>query len=198
MNIKINMAQLVMIMIIVYVSYRYMNSDWANLKCIIADKNGKRYCVRDRNNIDDAANLLASAVEIMKKLVNYVGKKYPDDERVIRLVKGFNAERISETLPTSEHTAYSENKGEKIAFCLNKKTNHDKKLIDLNTLVFVSIHELSHVMTESIGHKPEFWDNMKFLLENAVEIKVYTPVDYSVNNEVYCGDPITNNPLFDE
>jgi hypothetical protein len=75
MNIKINMAQLVMIMIIVYVSYRYMNSDWANLKCIIADKNGKRYCVRDRNNIDDAANLLASAVEIMKKLVNYVAQR---------------------------------------------------------------------------------------------------------------------------
>lgn len=198
MNIKINTAQLVMIMIIVYVSYRYMNSDWANLKCIIADKNGKRYCVRDRKNIDEAANLLASVVEIMKKLVNYVGKKYPNDERVIRLVKGFNPEKISETLPTSEHTAYSENKGEKIAFCLNKKTNHDKKLIDLNTLVFVSIHELSHVMTESIGHKPEFWDNMKFLLENAVEIKVYTPVDYSVDNEVYCGDPITNNPLFDE
>lgn len=26
-----------------------------------------------------------------------------------------------ETLPTSEYTAYSQNKGEKLAFCLNKE-----------------------------------------------------------------------------
>ena len=34
-----------------------------------------------------------------------------------------------ETLPTSKFTAYSENKGEKIAFCLNKKGDNEN-LID--------------------------------------------------------------------
>ena len=53
-------------------------------------------------------------------LVFYVKEKYPDQERVKRLVDGFNPDKINETLPTSELTAYSENKGEKIAFCLNK------------------------------------------------------------------------------
>ena len=33
--------------------------------------------------------------------------------------------------------------------------------------MFVAIHELAHIMTESVGHEPEFWDNMGFLLEKS-------------------------------
>ena len=79
---------------------------------------------------------------------------HPEDERVQRLVQKFNPTKISETLPTSEFTAYSENKGEKLAFCLNKE-KEGTQLIDLNTLTFVAIHELAHIMTESEGHKQE-------------------------------------------
>lgn len=75
-------------------------------------------------------------------------------------------------------TAYSENKGEKLAFCLNKKKEDDNNLIDINTLTFVAIHELSHIMTVSIGHKQEFWQNFKFLLENAKTANIYEPIDY--------------------
>ena len=51
----------------------------------------------------------------------------------------------------------------------------NENLIDEYTLTFVAIHELSHVMTKSIGHKQEFWDNFKFLLENAKEAKIHHP-----------------------
>ena len=50
----------------------------------------------------------------MKELVVYL-KKNIQRIHVKLLVKNFNPE-IKETLPTSEYTAYSENKGEKIAF----------------------------------------------------------------------------------
>ena len=122
--------------------------------------------------------------------------KYPDNVDVQRLVAGFNPQRIVETLPTSKLTAYSENKGEKIAFCLNKQKN-GSRLIDLNTLTFVAIHELAHVMTVSIGHKPEFWNNFKFLLENAKEANIYNPIDYKENPADYCGMTITDNPYYD-
>ena len=46
-----------------------------------------------------------------------MGKTYPERDNVKRLVKNFNPQRVSETLPTSSYTAYSENKGEKLAFC---------------------------------------------------------------------------------
>ena len=34
---------------------------------------------------------------------------------------------------------------------------------------FVALHELSHVMTVSVGHTQEFWENFKFLLKEAVD-----------------------------
>ena len=102
-----------------------------------------------------------------------------------------------EILPTSNYTAYSENKGEKIAFCLNKKKGVDDNLIDEHTLTFVAIHELSHVMSVSIGHKSEFWENFKFLLENAKEAKIHEPIDYSKEPAEYCSMKITDSPYFE-
>jgi hypothetical protein len=174
----------------------YYESETYNLKCIISDVDGERYCVRERAKLELAADLLANVTQRCKELVIYCGKKYPDNEDVQRLVQKFNPKKITETLPTSEYTAYSENKGEKIAFCLEKNKGKPK-LIDLNTLTFVAIHELAHVMTKSEGHKQEFWQNFKFLLENAKDAKIYEPVDYKNEPQDYCGMKITDNPLYD-
>jgi uncharacterized short protein YbdD (DUF466 family) len=235
----------------------YYQSDAFNLKCIIASKDGNRYCVREREKLelaanllaevtkrmkdmvaymksthpDDprtirlvegfnpkkvsetlptseltayrereklelAANLLAEVTKRMKDMVAYMKSTHPDDPRTIRLVEGFNPKKVSETLPTSELTAYSENKGEKVAFCLNTSKDGNK-LIDLNTLTFVALHELSHIMTVSIGHKQEFWQNFKYLLQNAKEAGIYNPVDYKKNPKQYCGMSINDNPYYD-
>jgi hypothetical protein len=174
----------------------YYESETHNLKCIISDVDGERYCVRERAKLELAANLLANVTQRCKELVIYCGKKHPDNEEVQRLLQKFNPKKITETLPTSEYTAYSENKGEKIAFCLEKKKGQSK-LIDLNTLTFVAIHELAHVMTKSEGHKQEFWQNFKFLLENAKDAGIYEPVDYKNEPQDYCGMKITDNPLYD-
>jgi len=174
----------------------YSESDAYNLKCIISDVDGKRYCVRERLKMELAANLLASVTQKLKDLVIYCAKNFPDNEKVQRMVQKFNPTKISETLPTSEYTAYSENKGEKLAFCLNKEKN-GSKLIDINTLTFVAIHELAHIMTISEGHKQEFWQNFKFLLEQAKAANIYDPVNYKKNPESYCGMDITDNPYYD-
>jgi hypothetical protein len=174
----------------------YYESDAFNLKCIIATKDGNTYCVREREKLELAADLLANVTAKCKQLVQYMKQKYPNEPRVKKLVEGFNPKSISETLPTSEMTAYSENKGEKIAFCLNTEKDNDT-LIDLNTLTFVALHELSHIMTTSIGHKQDFWQNFKFVLENAVAIKIYNPVDYKKKPKKYCGMDINDNPYYD-
>lgn len=174
----------------------YYDSDAFNLKCIIASKDGNVYCVREREKLELAANLLAEVTQKMKDMVAYMKQKHPEDPRTIRLVDGFNPKKISETLPTSELTAYSENKGEKLAFCLNT-TKEGNKLIDLSTLTFVALHEISHIMTESIGHKQEFWQNFKFLLENAKAAGIYDPVDYKKKPQEYCGMKINDNPYYD-
>lgn len=174
----------------------YSESDAYNLKCIISSVDGNRYCVRERQKLELAADLLAKVTQKCKLLVEYMKEKYPDDPRTIKLAKGFNPRSINETLPTSELTAYSENKGEKIAFCLNTTKKGDK-LIDIDTLTFVAIHELSHIMTISIGHKQDFWQNFKFLLENAKAANIYDPVNYKKEPKEYCGMTIRDNPYYD-
>ena len=180
--------------LIVCIKY-YFENEMVGLNCITSNVDGNKYCVRERLKQEMAADLLANVTKSMKILVAYMQKTYPTYENVQRLIKNFNPQTIMETQVDSEHTAYSENKGEKIAFCLNTTKNGDT-LIDKNTLTFVSIHELAHTMSESIGHKEEFWKNFKFLLENAVRIHIYKAVDYSKKPISYCGMKIDESPLY--
>ena len=196
--LKIDVLGYVLIAFIVIIClYIYFDSDTFQLKCIVSTVDGNKYCVRERANIAKAADLLARVTEKCKMLVKYVGDKHPDNEDVARLVKNYNPKKVMETLPTSEYTAYSENKGEKLAFCLNRKKNENDNLIDEHTLMFVSIHELSHIMTKSVGHKSDFWANFKFLLENAKEAGIHEPEDYKKNPQQYCGMKIHDNPFYD-
>ena len=180
-----------------FIAYKiYYESDLFQLKCIVSTHDGDKYCVRERVHMQPAVELLAKTSEKMVALVDHAKKTDPDDPRVKRLAQRFNSSKIVETLPTSEHTAYSENKGRKIAFCLNKKKENNNQLIDQNTLMFVAIHEMAHLTTMSIGHNKEFWDNFKYLLKMANECGVYDPVDYSKQQTEYCGMTISDNPYF--
>ena len=186
----------IIIFIIGVCAYMYFENSEFQLKCVVSTVDGNKYCVRESSKVKDSADLLARVTEKCKKLTKYVGEKFPDQENVKRLVSGFNPQKVMETLPTSEYTAYSENKGEKLAFCLNT-TKKGSKLIDENTLTFVALHELSHIATESVGHKDEFWDNFRFLIKEASEMHVYTPVDYKKAPKNYCGMTISDSPYFD-
>ena len=174
----------------------YLESDAFNLKCIISDVDGNKYCVRESPKLKLVADLLAKVTGKLKKLVELAKEKYPKRDNVKRLVERFNPKKISETLPTSKFTAYSEDKGKKIAFCTTT-TKNGNELIDENTLTFVAIHELGHVCSKTVGHNDEFWSNFKFLLDIAVENGLYHPVDYKKKPQEYCGMDITDNPYYD-
>ncbi len=95
--------------------------------------------------------------------------------------------------PMGKYKAYSVNKGEQLALCIRKV--EDNSFIDINTIIFVAIHELAHIMTDEVGHTPKFWNNMKYLLEKGIEINVYNAVDYSKQPTDYCGQEINSTPL---
>jgi len=195
---KINIIGSLLILLLFIISVKiYVNTEHFNLKCIISNIDGDTYCVRERSKLTLAADKLARTNKKLKQLVNHCKEKYPGRDNIKRLVTGYNSNNIVETLPTSKYTAYSLNKGEKLAFCLDTK-KVGGKLIDDNTLLFVAIHELSHIASQSIGHTDEFWNNFRFLLGEAVNLNIYNPVDYSKNPEQYCGMEITDNPYFDK
>jgi hypothetical protein len=66
----------------------------------------------------------------------------------------------------------------------------------MNTLIFVDLHELSHLFDFSYGHEKEFWSGFKIILREAVELGLYDPVDYSRHAAKYCGMVINDNPYF--
>ena len=192
------LGYVIIILVLAICGYTYYdNAESFQLKCIVSSVDGNKYCVRDRKRISEAADLLATVTGKCKSLVAYMKENHKDRDDVKRLVSGFKPDKVMETLPTSSYTAYSENKGEKVAFCLNQQKNDNNNLIDENTLTFVAIHELSHIMTASIGHKSEFWSNFKFLLDNAKEAGIHEPNDYKKKPQEYCGMKIHDNPYYD-
>jgi predicted metal-dependent hydrolase len=126
--------------------------------------------------------------------VNDLYEENKDKDEYIRLYEKFNPEHLSETGKNNRYTSYSVNKGEKIVLCLRQK-NETEELVKENLLLFVALHELAHIMTKSIGHTQEFWDNFKVLLKQAIDKGIYYKEDYQKNPEDYCGIKVTDTPL---
>ncbi len=157
---------------------------------------GKSYLVRNLPDKDKAANLLADLKEKCISLVRFLSLKYPKNPAVKRLLVKYNPDNITESSKNSKYTSYSVNKGEKIVFCIRSRDDKEK-LVEPNVIMFVALHELAHVMTKSIGHTEEFWDNFRFLLKEAIIAKVYRYQDFRKKPVKYCGTEITDTPLND-
>lgn len=155
-----------------------------------SSKDNREYIVRDLPNAIDAANKLSMINEKILLLIDHLDES---EENVKRLKKNYRPESLSENTKDSIHTSYSLNKGEKISLCLREKSD-DVIFEDDNTIIFVVIHELAHLMTKSIGHTDEFWDNMRYLLEGARKVGIYKVVDYKKENVEYCGMYIKSTP----
>lgn len=160
---------------------------------------GKQYKVRDMPDKQEAANLMAHLRIRLTKLCDALEKKYPDKAQVKQLVKNFRSDpsRFIEATPDSEHTSYSINKGESIHMCLRQREGPDESLVNENIMTFVSLHELSHVCTESIGHGPDFWNNFGWLLKEAEALGLYKYTDFQAHPVNYCGVYITDSPRYD-
>tara|TARA_B100000902_G_C27230707_1_gene874643 strand:+ start:693 stop:1277 length:585 start_codon:yes stop_codon:yes gene_type:complete len=164
-----------------------------DITTIISKKDNRKYIVRKLPDAESAADKLAEINNKILILIKSLENKEHNDYtgNVKTLINRFNPDALSETGKDAEYTSYSVNKGQKISICIRNK---DNSFINNNTVIFVVIHELAHVMTDSIGHTEEFWDNMKYLLEKAEEINIYTPQDYNTNPVNYCGMEINSTP----
>jgi hypothetical protein len=159
-------------------------------------RDGNVYRVQNLPDKQEACERISKIRENLCKLVdNY--KADPSammDPRVKVLVSRFNPENFSENDITADTTSYSENKGEKIVVCIRDKTP-PFRFVDDNTVMFVLLHEMAHLMTTTVGHTPEFWTNFKRILHDAVQCGIYTAVNYNKTPTSYCGMTITDSPI---
>lgn len=182
----------VLSIVVAYLTYdTYWNYE---LEWVISNIDGQKYQVRSLPDKQDAADLLANIRKKLDTMVEHFGKVESSDERVQRMIKNYNPNKLSEGTDSAKYTSYSINKGEKIIFCLRSRDGKNE-LVDLNTMTFVALHELAHIATVSIGHTAEFWDNFRWILGEAINIGVYKDRDYKKSPQPYCGITITDSPL---
>jgi len=160
---------------------------------------GKQYKVRDMPDKQEAANLMATVRLQLMKLCDALEKKYPDKPQVKQMVRNFRADpsRFMESTPDEEHTSSTINKGESIHMCLRQRDGVNESLVNTNVILFVAIHELGHVCTESVGHGPDFWNNFGWLLKEAEALGIYQYTDFAAHPVSYCGVHITDSPRYD-
>lgn len=189
-----NIIDLFVMFIIILIAIIYIYKHYSEIAYVKSKLDDKTYLVRQLNDKEKAADLLASVSNDLQKLINHLVAKFPDNVDIKRLFKNFNPNNISEGSPDSGYTSYSVNKGESIVLCV-RQNDEKNSLVDKNTILYVAIHELAHLMTKSIGHDKAFWDNFKFILKEAIDINIYKKVDYKTIHQPYCGIKITNNIL---
>jgi WLM domain len=156
------------------------------------------YRVRDLPDKQAAADLMAKIRLKIKKLKLHLEATYPDKPQV-QMLKKFDAEahRLGESTPDDEFTSFSVNKGEEVHFCLRQRENSSEELVQENIVTFVGIHELGHIITKSIGHEPEFWNNFGWLLQESERIGIYKHQNFAAHPVSYCGMKITDEPTYD-
>ncbi len=169
------------IILIMYVQNHYGEVEYVES---MIDK--KQYLVRKLSDKQSAADYLASVNKDLTQLV----KQYPSNPDVQQMYRNYNPEAVSEGSIDSGYTSYSVNKGEKLILCIRQK---DGSFVEKNVIMYVAIHELSHIMTKEVGHTAMFWDNFKFLLKEAIDIGIYIKVDFNSDPHEYCGIQITNS-----
>ena len=188
-NVEVIFVFIICIFVLFTIQKKYYEVSY-----VLSSVDNKHYVVKNVDDKQKAANILARLNKKILKLLGHVKSKYPEDEDTLRLVSNYNPDNIFEGTETSNYTSYSVNKGEKLVFCLRSRDGTDT-FVDENVLMYVATHELAHLMTKEIGHPESFWNNFKKLLQHAIDAKVYKKVDFSKKQVNYCGIDIKSSVI---
>ena len=190
MDVKLETLIIIILVCIIFYLFYITNYNRKLLK-ITSTIDDNNYYVQDKEDAQEAANLIAKIKEKLKLLLFHLEKSYPNDNRVKLLKKNYRENDLKEGIDDPKYTSYSVNKGEQIILCLRNNNN----LMDINTMMFVVLHEMGHLSSETIGHTDEFWSNFKWILEESINIGIYIKQDFNKKPIEYCGVSITSSPL---
>ena len=171
---------IILILIIIFVFYFASEKIFFKLKGTYIQTNNNQYLVKNTEN-------KLKKVEILDKLfsdIDYILSQFKlegyDIESVRKKIKNME---IIENL-TDEDSSYTINKGERMVVCLaNRETD---KIYNYNLILYVLLHEVSHMICKSYGHGEEFKIIFHKLCKKAIELGKYKYVNYKKYPEEYC------------
>lgn len=176
------LAVLVLIILIVYLAVP---------KHVLTPSNNNKAYLVQAGDEHASANMLSKVDERVTILLDYLRanpshdfKQYEDQLLNANIT-------LIEASPMGKHTSYTVNKS-KIAICLRTRTGI---LHDINTIMYVVIHELAHVACPEVGHTPLFKKIFIHLLQVSIHLGIYEQVHYDQTPQPYCGIVIRENLL---
>jgi len=148
---------------------------------------GNMYFVKNLHDNRRVCDHLEALTERVKRFIVLARQRDPQDPRLRRIEKRWTGE-LSEVENPAHNVAYSLGKTG-IHLCVREKSG---ELARVNACMYVLLHELAHVATPEYGHTAAFWTNMKYLLEMAEAVGVYT---HDEEPAMLCGKPLVESPM---
>ena len=163
----------------------------------------RRERARNRRDKKNAANFLANLRSNIYLITNYLTTKIEDNETaslpryqeyrpyILQLKEKIKNVVICESSSNSVYTSFTVNKGEQIILCIRSKSISSllmkEDLHDFNLVMYVLLHEISHVACPEYNHTPLFNKIFKFICEEAIEMGIYHKINFSSSPQEYCG-----------
>jgi len=134
-----------------YNSRNPLAEKYANKKIILSVSN-----LIKTKGIDYNIKAFSQLIKKISQFIEYIDQLYERIDGVI----------ITEMNNDKRHTSYSVNKGEKLVFCIrSRKYPNIDEFHDMNLLMYVVLHEMSHVarpFSNDDPHDPPFDDIFYF------------------------------------
>lgn len=198
---------LLLLSLIVFIIFTFFYNKWKNKTKFQFSDHNEYFVVQNNENepewisreIANRLSRLTNKVDILVK--EMYDTSYPSFKISRRLAERWkrlreNPQGIRETNVNEKEAAYTLNKGKQLRICVRNKKGGKSKFENENTMMFVMLHELGHLMSESYGHNAEFKKNFSDITQKAIELNLYIYENFSVSNpKKYCDVSITSTPV---
>jgi hypothetical protein len=205
-----NLSHIVWLLgIITIIFLIYGNIGDHDMTYVRADFDNDMYMVRNQKDKQRAANLLARIKANIYGITYFLNEKIKNQitamqhryvefrPYILQLTEKIKNVVVRESASNSVYTSYTVNKGEQIIFCIRSKTLANvlksNNMHDLNLVMYVALHEISHVACPEYDHTPLFKKIFKFICEEGIEMGIYTKIDFVQYPKEYCGMQITDS-----
>lgn len=192
------MKLLIIILVIILIFIVVFKVNNYDMTYVQSNIDNQYYMVRDLEDKQTAADILAKLKKNMFILSNYLYNEIDNEEykKYSSYIKQLN-DRIKnsiivESSSNSEYTSYSVNKGEQLVFCIRSIKNKDN-IHDINLMMYVVLHEMAHVGCPEVGHTILFKKIFAFFVTTAIKLGLYTRIPFETQEREYCGMSITDS-----
>jgi hypothetical protein len=189
MNPSLKIILILIIFILIYLLYKTLF--FRGMVYVKSTLDNEYYLVRNYPDKQQSCDTLAKLKKNIFAIVDYVkSTKTKNTENmeqyIYQLCSRIKNVIIKESYPNTNFTSYCVNKGEELVFCI-RLTKEGGEIHPINLLMYVVIHEISHVACPEEGHTPLFNKIFKFLCKSSIELGIYSKIDFYKTPLNYCG-----------